>query len=381
MVEWTHPHLAWLLIPLGVAVLRALRSRPPAIVVSSIDHFAGTDDAPPRAWRAWRIPVLLEALAAAAFLAGLARPQLVEVSMPEEEIGSDIVLALDFSNSMDAVDLAPGQTPTEVEEALAEGAKIDRMAVARREIVRFVEARPADRIGLVIFGHRGYVACPPTLDHDYLVARTDSLSSETLPRTIRGTNIAAGIAAAVKTLRDGAPPDEAEEEDEDESSNDAQNAEPAEETAAPEDPATIPGARTVVLITDGRNSIQDEEFTPLEAAQFARDEGATLHAVALGSADPYMPESTGMQPPTGQLSMDEDTLERLVSYSGGRAFRATDNEGFARVMDEIDALQSSAMEREELIERHELFHRWVWGGLGLLLLALALRSTFLFTVS
>lgn len=348
MTELAHPRLLWLLVPLLLGFVRAWCSRPPAIAVSSVAHFAPEGR---RRWRSWRIPLVLEVAAAAALIVALARPQASTTLVPEEKIGSDIVFSLDFSNSMDAFDPDPGMNEFLVDEAIAEGALLDRLGVARREIARFIEHRPNDRLGLVIFGVNGYVVSPPTLDHDYLLAQIEQLSNDILTGFERGTNIAAGIATAVEIFTG---------EERQEAGND--------------------GRRTLLLITDGRNSIRDGQYTPLEAAGLAADAGITIHAVGIGSEEPYVPEGLRL-PQSSSLAIDEQAMERLVSYTDGHFFRADDNAGFAEVMDRIDALERVERQHDRLIIRSDLFLPWILAGFALLVAATLLRNTWLLTVS
>ena len=165
--------------------------------MSSTEHFHG-----PKKRRALRLSphhllLTLEGIATALFVIALARPQIgIEIS-PMTREGTDIMLALDYSNSMDAFDPEPGLTETQIRRSIAEGELVDRLAVARDQISRFISARSGDRIGLVIFGNQSFTVCPPTLDHDYLVRQVDQLTNSLLSKNERGTNIAAGVAAAI----------------------------------------------------------------------------------------------------------------------------------------------------------------------------------------
>jgi len=336
---FAHPIVLWLLVPVLAAGIWKWLSAPPALAVSSVGHFTSSR---PRRWFAPRhLPLLLEIFAAITFVVALARPQSEIELVPATREGIDIMVVLDYSNSMDFIDPEDGMSRQDFIQGIETGTLDidDRLRVARDQIARFVKRRSGDRIGLAIFGMDAYVASPPTLDHDYLVAQVDQLSGSLLARHERATNIAGGLAAALHTLVD------------------------------------IGGERhAIVLITDGDNSVQDEHFTPMEVAQAAADKDVVIHTVGIGSENPWIPRGLRNAPGT---HFDTKMLERIAETSGGRFFRAKDTEGFERVMDTIDALETTARVHPAIVYRRDLFPIIVVSGTIALLIAFFLRHTIL----
>lgn len=338
---FAHPHLLWLIIPVLAGVIWRWLSVPAAIAVSSTRHYTS---APKRKYFAPRHLLLaLEALAAISFIVALSRPQRDVELIPVTKEGIDIMLVLDYSNSMDAFDPEPSLDLFSIREGIATGAIKDRLGVARDQIARFVKRRSGDRIGLVIFGVEDYPAVPPTGDHDYLIAFVNQLQNDLLTRTDRGTNIAGGISAGVNALKNNE------------------------------------GRRTMILITDGDHTVDDPVFTPVGAAKAARDQGITIHTVGIGSDRPYL---NGWLAGAGApIGFDTRNLERIAATTNGRFFRAKDNKGFEEVMDTIDALETTSREHPALVYQADIYPKLLYLGIALLSLSLILRHTLLREIS
>ena len=339
---FAHPHVLWLIIPLLGGVIWRWSSTPAAIAVSSTRHYT---TAPKTKYFAPRhILLALEALAALGFVIALARPQRDVELVPITKEGTDIMLVLDYSNSMDAYDPDPSMSISAVREGIRAGTIKDRLGVARDQIARFVKRRSGDRIGLVIFGVEAYPAVPPTIDHDFLIATVNQLDNDILVRAERGTNIAGGISAGIISLLNNSE-----------------------------------ARRTIVLITDGDHTVDDPVFTPTSAAQAARDKDITIHTVGIGSDEPYL---TGFLETAGApIRFDTRNLEKIASITNGRFFRAKDNKGFEEVMDTIDALETTSRQRPAIVFQADLYPRFLIGGVILLALAFILRQTLLREIS
>ncbi len=338
MPEFQHPHVFWLLLPLLIGVIWRWFSTPASIAVSSTKHY--TSARAPKYFAPRHILLTLETIAAIAFIVALARPQQgVEIS-PQTREGTDIMLVLDYSNSMDAYDPDPSLSIASIERLIAQNAIKDRLGVAREQIQRFVKRRSGDRIGLVIFGVDAYLTCPPTLDHDFLVAQVDQLTGSLLLRHERGTNIAGGIGAGVNALRNHSE-----------------------------------SRRTMVLITDGDHTVPDEVFTPEEAAQVAREKEITIHTVGIGSDNPYL--DSYLANSGASIQFDTRNLEKIAAITNGRFFRAKDNQGFEEVMDTIDSLETTSRVHEALVFQSDLYYLYLISGTIVLALAFLLRHTLL----
>jgi len=337
-ITFAHPHVLLLWIPLIGGLVWRWFSPPASIAVSSTDHY--TKATPPKYFAPRHILLLLEVLAAAAFITALARPQADVELVPMTKEGTDIMLVLDYSNSMDAFDPDSSMDNRMVQDAIREGRIKDRLGVACDQIIRFIKRRSGDRIGLVIFGHDGYPAVSPTPDHDFLIAYVQQLENALLDVNERGTNIAGGISAGINSLKD------------------------FNETR-----------RTMVLITDGDHTVPDEIYTPVSAAEEAKKQGITIHTVGIGSDDPYLLRSLSRI--GAIIRFDTRNLEKIAAITGGRFFRAKDTRGFEEVMNTIDNLEKTSKVKQALVHQRDHYPNILIAGVACLSLAFLLRYTLL----
>lgn len=237
----------------------------------------------------WSLLALLWAALVLAFM----RPQWLE---PQTEIttpGYDLMLAVDASHSMDALDFS------------VEGEQVSRMAVVKGVMSRFVEERSGDRVGLIVFGSSAYQLSPLTTDRTAVRQLLESL----VPG-IAGASTALGDALALgtKKLRDR--------------------------------PA---GSRVMILIADGDNT--EGDFQPLESAALARDSGVRIYVIGVGSQDERIPIlHQGRVEYWDDLTMDETTLRAIARTTGGSYFRATDADALNAISQRISELEPSDSE-------------------------------------
>ncbi|MDX9980152.1 MAG: VWA domain-containing protein [Lentisphaeria bacterium] len=296
----------WLLLflPLLMALAGwASRRCPPALRIPSL---AGLEDAT-AAPRPPLGPLLLELGGAVALLFVLAGPQQAASVSHERREALDLVLALDISGSMDLYDGSSESTPEDIAEAVRSGGLNSRLDVAKTELARFVEARPADRVGLLVFAQRPYLACPPTFDHRFLLRRLEQLETGLVPD---GTSIAGAIVAGADQLRDSPAP-----------------------------------RRVLVLFTDGEENVA-APLSPLQAAELAREDGTMLHIVGMGGEHAFV-RRRGLArdrfaPVPPELA--EDFLRRLAASTGGLYLPAADAGQFAEAMRRIDAFERVPVE-------------------------------------
>ncbi|MEX2605965.1 MAG: VWA domain-containing protein [Kiritimatiellia bacterium] len=272
--------------------------------------------------RARRFHPLLHVLATLALIlliVGLARPQsgLYQRTVTSETI--DMVLAIDTSTSMNAIDF------TETEEK-------NRLEVVIEVAEEFIEAREADRIGLIAFAAMPYTKSPLTLDHAWLSDRLHELKTGELPD---GTAIGSALASATNRLRNS----EAE-------------------------------SKVVILLTDGISNAGDIE--PLNAAALAEETGVRVYTIGAGSEGPVRFPVQDMFGRSGyrqvEIPIDVETLTRIAETTGGRFFRARDTDELENVFKEIDELERTEIDLTEYTLYTEKFHWLAAGGLGLLLL-------------
>jgi Ca-activated chloride channel family protein len=299
-----HPtRLAWLLGIAAVSVLLALRARPEAArwPDAALLRAAGARGRDPV--RAGALALRAGALALLALV--LAGPVGVREAPPEPGSGLDLVLALDASGSMRALD------------AQVEGEPRTRLELAREVVARFARERAAegDRVALVVFGDSAFTLCPLTSDGALLAAALGRVEAG-----VAGEGTALGDALALAVRRAGGEP------------------------ADPAAPGPASG-RLVVLLTDGRHnsgSLPVEAATAIAAAARVR-----VHAVAIGSAGAEVPMAPGpgearLRPRRERHDVDPAVLRAVAVATGGRFFPAQRSPDLAAVYAEIDRLERVA---------------------------------------
>ncbi len=320
------PILLWLLavIPL-LALWRGRQGRAASVLYPTAERVRAVSRR--RLARPGALLATLRLLGVACLVVALARPQKVEATSEIEASGIDIVLALDVSRSMEALDFQLAGEPA------------DRLAVAKSVIDRFIESRPNDRIGLVAFAGRPYLVSPLTLDHDWL---RQNLERTEIGMVEDGTAIGTALASSVNRLRD----------------QDGRS-------------------RIVVLLTDGVNNAG--KVAPETAAEAARALGVRVYTVAAGTngeAPVPVTDAAGRRRVVmARVEVDEQTLARVAGETGGKFFRATDTDSLERIYEEIDRLEKSPVTATKYETHEDLFAYALLPGLALLLLEGVLANT------
>src|SRR5690554_1299665 len=269
------------------------------------------------------LPFLLRVISIALIIVVIARPQSVNSWEETESQGIDIVLALDVSGSMLSQDLQP-----------------DRLQAAKKVAAEFVTDRKNDNIGLVVFAGESFTQCPLTTDHSVLLNLLNEIEFGLIED---GTAIGLGLATSVNRLK------ESESE-----------------------------SRVVILLTDGTNN--SGMIAPLTAADLARSYGIRVYTVGVGT--------TGMAPTPVQtpfgirmqnmpVEIDEKTLTEIAAMTGGQYFRAQDTEGLRQVYEEIDEMERYLISVQNVTRRQELYLPFALIAVGLILVELLLRRTWL----
>jgi len=323
------------LLPLGWWVWR----RPlPTLRIPCLKPFAAAN---PRRRNVSRLPLVLYLLATAVLIVALARPRFGNEKVILRAEGIDIMLALDLSGSMQALD-AGSQITTEQElrDAIAAGKVKKRIEMAKDEVKRFIERRPNDRIGLIGFAQLPYSLCPPTLDHEWLISEFDQLQPGTIGDK---TGIAGPLASAVKRLKD-----------------------------------SHAKRKVIVLFTDGANNVE-AVITPRQAAKLAHDNDIIIYTVGVGSDRSFILQRTvmGERFVPIEADFDEDLLKDIAKSSDGRYYHAADPDGMAKVMDEINKLEKTSVETPKYIEYTEFAPRLIVLALVLLLIGFVAEHTVL----
>jgi len=320
-ITFAQPAFFALLILLPLMIWWYLRKTRPgsgALIVSSVKNFGAT-----RSWKNTfrHVPFILRLLMTVCIIIALARPQ---IGYDEQKIngeGIDIVLCLDISGSMLAQDFTP-----------------NRMEAAKNVASDFIDNRPADRIGLVIFSGESFTMCPLTSDRNVLKSQLYNVHSGLLED---GTAIGSGLATGVDRLR-----------------------------------ASQSKSKVIILLTDGENN--GGLIDPNTAKEIAKSVGVRVYTIGVGTEGfAPMPVQTagGIVMQKEKVSIDEKLLTQIANETGGKYFRATDNESLKNIYTEIDKLEKSKVEITALKRYNEQFFPFALIAAALLLLELILRFT------
>lgn len=267
------------------------------------------------------LPFLLRLLVFLFIVTALARPQTSYEEQNVEGEGVDIVLCIDVSGSMTAQDLTP-----------------NRLEAAKKVAIDFVNRRLTDRIGVVIFSGESFTQCPITTDHRVLVSAIGSIRNGLLED---GTAIGSGLGTSVDRLRESKTK-----------------------------------SKIVILLTDGENN--GGLIDPQTAKEIAKAFSIKAYTIGVGT-DGYAPQPVntpmGVVMQQGKVSIDEKLLKEIAAETGGKYFRAKDNEGLAGIYDEIDQLEKSKVEISTRTRYTEKFFPFVAAALLFLFLELVLKFT------
>ena len=277
----------------------------------------------PKSWKYYfRHSVFVLFLSSMSFLImALARPQSSNSWQNVTTEGIDIVIALDISSSMLAMDFQP-----------------NRIEAAKDVATQFISGRPNDKIGLVIFSGESFTQCPLTTDHATVINLFRNIESGMIED---GTAIGNGLATAVSRLK--------------------------ESNAI---------SKVIILLTDGVNN--RGEIAPVTAAELAKTFGIRVYTVGIGTIGtaPYPVQTPfGVQVRDMKVDIDEPTLQKIAETTEGKYFRATNNNKLAEIYKEIDKLEKSKMEVHEFSKKEEQYLKYALAGAFLLIVGLFLKTT------
>lgn len=321
-IEFAYPQFFALLLVLPIMILWYVtgnNKHQGTMMVSTTGPF-GTANS----WKTFfrHAPFVCRVLGMTALIVALARPQ----TRNDEQIiagqGIDIVMCMDVSGSMLAQDFLP-----------------NRLEAMKQVAIDFVEKRPTDRIGLVIFAGESFTVCPITTDRQMLKSHILSAQSSFLAD---GTAIGDGLSTSVERLRDSKA-----------------------------------RSRVIILLTDGEN--QGGLIDPLTAKEIAKSVGIKVYTVGMGT-EGYA--SAPMQNETGQVTIqkqkvniDEPLLRQIAAETGGLYFRARDNSSLQNIYTEIDKLEKTKVDISVLKRYTEQFFPFAVAAAFFILLELVLRYT------
>ncbi|MEZ4271013.1 MAG: VWA domain-containing protein [Myxococcota bacterium] len=260
----------------------------------------------------------------------MARPQAGRKQTEVMTEGVDIILSIDTSGSMQALDLDADRPVRK---------RRNRLEVVKSVVEEFVQKRPNDQIGMVVFGSEAFTQCPLTLDHGVVATFLERVEIGMAGDT---TAIGAAIGTAVKRLKDSAAK-----------------------------------SKVIVLLTDGRQTAQT--LSPTKAAEIAKAFGIKIYTIGAGARGkaPFIVNHPlfGPQIEYRPEDIDESTLQEIAQITGGTYFRAEDMKGLKRVYDEIDKLEKTEITTKAYMEYDERFSWFVVPAIALLLLEVLLLGT------
>ncbi|PRY93862.1 VWA domain-containing protein [Marinilabilia salmonicolor] len=319
-----HPYffyLLLLLIPLTGWYIWKQRELNASLQISSLKGFSKIRKSRKTYLR--HVPFGLRCLTFIFLTIALARPQSTDSLRNVTTEGIDIIVSLDVSGSMLAMDFEP-----------------NRLEAAKDVATDFISGRPNDKMGLVIFAAESFTQCPLTIDHAVLTNLTRDVQTGILQD---GTAIGLGLSTAVSRIKD----------------SDAKS-------------------KVIILLTDGVNN--RGEIHPLTAAEIAKSFGIRVYTIGVGShgTAPY-PVNTvfGQQVQDMEVKIDEEMLREIANTTGGQYFRATDKEKLRAIYEEIDQMEKTKIEVKEYSKRTEEFIPFALLALAFLLMEILLRNTIL----
>ena len=321
-IEFAQPGFFWLLLSIPAMVSWYLWKQPQLqgnLGVPALTGFTGIKKSTLPKFRHYAI--VLRSLAMVALSIALARPQSSLSWQSSTTEGIDIIIASDISGSM-----------------LAEDFKPNRLEAGKDIAINFIKARPDDRIGLVIFSGESFTQCPLTIDHSVLINLFTDIKNGMITD---GTAIGMGLATAVNRLR-----------------------------------GSTAKSRVVILLTDGSNNAGS--IPPITAAEIARQFGVRVYTVGLGTngSAPYpFQTATGIQYQNIPVVIDEGTLSKIASITGGKYFRATNNKTLENIYAQIDKLEKAKIDVTQYRKKTEMYMPWALVALLLLSMEFLLKNT------
>ncbi|MCG9912027.1 MAG: VWA domain-containing protein [Flavobacteriales bacterium] len=323
-ISFAHPQLFWLLLIIPILAVHYWvyrKKRRASVSLSTLSVFENI----PRTLKEKTagIPFVLRLLAIALFIMALARPRGSVGIRDVKTEGIDIMFALDISASMLAKDFKP-----------------DRLQASKEIAVDFIKKRPDDRIGLVIFAGESFTQCPLTSDHSVLI----NLFSDVKTGMVQdGTAIGDGLATAVSRLKN-----------------------------------STSKSKVIILLTDGVNNRGN--IAPVTAGEIAKTFGVRVYSIGVGTMGKALSPVAMYMDGAYQydyidVKIDEPTLTQISEVTGGRYFRATDNESLKDIYTEIDQMEKTLFKVKEFEHKPDRYFWVLAAGLLFLLLEFILKNT------
>ena len=322
--EFYNPEFLWMLLAIPIVAVWQffVRKKDAALLtMPSIKGFKTTSFVS----KLKPLLALLRLFAMAAVIIALARPRNVSVSKKTKtNRGIDIIMAIDVSASMLARDLKP-----------------NRLEALKKVAINFVDRRPNDRIGIVVYAGESFTQTPITSDKNIVKKTISELKWGQLDG---GTAIGMGLGSGVNRLKESSAK-----------------------------------SKVIILLTDGVNNAGN--IDPRTATELAKELKIKVYTIGIGTngtADfPWSkdPRTGKLNFRKQQVEIDEKLLQEIAQETEGKYFRATDNQSLKEIYDEIDALEKTKIEEFKYYNYQEKFRVFIFLSIGLLLLEFVLRNT------
>lgn len=324
-VSFLNPELFWLFLLLPIAIAWQIWKRKHQSATLKISSIKGFKAEKSLLAKVKPFLFVLRLLALSSLIIAMARPRKVDISSQTKSTkGIDIVMAIDVSGSMLAKDLKP-----------------NRMEALKKVAESFVEGRPNDRIGIVLYAAEAYTKTPVTSDKAIVLDAIQSIKYDNVLQD--GTGIGMGLTTAVNRLKDSKAK-----------------------------------SKVIILMTDGVNNAGFIE--PETASQIAKEYGIKVYTIGIGTNGdalfPYAYAPNGgflfrMMP----VEIDVNLLQAIARNTGGKYFRANSNSKLKAIYDEINKLETSEIQELKFYDYDEKYRPFVWIAGILILLELGLRNT------
>lgn len=324
-MQLAYPQYLWLFllyIPLIIWYIKRNSLTNPTLQFSTISPFKKL----PKSYKEYlrHFLFILRLSAIGCLIIVLARPQIKDHWRSSSVDGTDIVISMDISSSMLAKDFKP-----------------NRLEAAKDVASKFVAKRESDNMGLVIFAAEGFTGVPMTTDRSILISYINGLELGLLED---GTAIGDGLSMAINRIKTGKAK-----------------------------------SKSIILLTDGSNNTGI--VAPITAAEIAKKHNIKVYTIGVGSnGEALYPTSNTF----GQITysyqkvvIDEPTLKEIANITGGKYFRATNNNVLDDVFSEIDKLEKTKIDIKNFTHTEDNYMLWAWLALGFFLLEIILRHTIL----
>lgn len=304
MVHWANAYWLLLIIPwILLMVLRVLWIKKQLRLTLTYQPEHRTRVLPYLVW----LPELLIFLSLLLMVLALGRPQQIVGYQSMSEEGIEIMLVLDVSKSMEADDFLPS-----------------RLAIAKQELLSFIEQRSTDRIGLVVFAEDAFSACPLTLDNELLKEIIHEVSIDYLPSS--GTAVGTALVTAINRLE-----------------NTSSNA-----------------AKVILLLTDGVNN--KGRINPITSAELAKKKNITIYCIGIGTKS------------GNETEYDFPTLQKISQITGGKAFEAQNPHRLSAIFQELDLAPKSIFPQKKPAKTRDMYPYLLLTAFLLILLAFSLKN-------